>query len=78
MSCVNTGVSGSNIVRLCQDWVNAGVGAGDSGSPVFGDASGNNAVQLKGILWGGNSAGTTFVYSPFYLVKQELGNLTVR
>src|SRR6266513_2948098 len=34
-TCVNTGVSGSNIVQLCQNFVSAGVGGGDSGSDVF-------------------------------------------
>jgi len=57
-TCVNTGVSGSNIVQLCQTFVSAGVGGGDSGSPVF---SGTSNVTLLGILWGGNSSGTQFV-----------------
>lgn len=74
-SCVNTGVSGTRIVRLCQDFVSAGVGAGDSGSPVFAITSGDD-VTLKGILWGGNSSGTSFVYSPQHLVERELGALT--
>ncbi len=69
-SCVDTGVSGSNIVLLCQDFVDAAVGGGDSGSPVF-EGSGN--VTLRGILWGGNGAGTLFVYSPYDAVKSELG-----
>jgi hypothetical protein len=73
--CVNTGVSGTRIVRLCQDFVAAGVGAGDSGSPVF-RIDGGSSVQLKGILWGGTAAGTLFVYSPLHLVEQELGGLT--
>ena len=37
-TCVNTGVSGSNIVLLCQDFVENNlqiVAGGDSGSPVF-------------------------------------------
>src|SRR5439155_14042273 len=62
-SKVNTGVSGSNIVLLNQDWVSAGVGPGDSGSDVFKINSGND-VTLYGVLWGGDSAGSTFVYSP--------------
>jgi len=72
---VNTGVSGSNIVQLCQTFVNAGVGGGDSGSDVFGQ-TGGNTVRLLGILWGGNGAGTQFVYSPISNVEQELGPLT--
>lgn len=34
-TCVDTNVAGSNITLLCQDYVSAGIGAGDSGSPVF-------------------------------------------
>jgi len=73
-TCVNTGVSGSNIVQLCQDFVSAGVGAGDSGSDVFLDTAAG--VQLLGVLWGGNGAGTQFVYSPIANIEQELGPLT--
>ena len=74
-TCVNTGVSGSNIVQLCQTFVSAGVGGGDSGSPVF---SGTTNVTLMGILWGGNSSGTQFVYSPIANIEQELGALTTQ
>ncbi|MGE5803050.1 MAG: hypothetical protein ACM358_12420 [Gemmatimonadota bacterium] len=73
-TCVNTGVSGSNIVQLCQNFVSAGVGGGDSGSDVFLQSGGG--VRLLGVLWGGNSAGTQFVYSPIANVEQELGPLT--
>jgi hypothetical protein len=73
-SCVDTGVSGSRFVMLCQDFVSAGVGGGDSGSPVF-RIVGTNTVQLSGILWGGNSAGTSFVYSPMTNIERELGAL---
>jgi len=74
-TCVNTGVSGTNIVQLCQTFVSAGVGGGDSGSDVFG-LTGGSSVRLLGILWGGNGAGTQFVYSPIGNVEQELGPLT--
>ena len=74
-TCVNTGVSGTNIVLLCQNFVDAGVGAGDSGSPVFRIDSGDN-VKLQGTLWGGNTSGTMFVYSPIGNIEQELGALT--
>jgi hypothetical protein len=70
-TCVNTAVSGSNIMELCQTFVNATVGAGDSGSPVY-QGSGN--VALAGILWGGNNSGTQFVFSPLRSIKDELGN----
>src|SRR5438876_4188791 len=73
-TCVNTGVSGSNIVQLCQNFVAAGVGPGDSGSDVFLDT--RAGVRLLGVLWGGNGAGTQFVYSPIANVQQELGPLT--
>jgi hypothetical protein len=74
-TCVNTGVQGSRIVQLCQTFVTAGVGGGDSGSDVFQITSGSN-VKLAGILWGGSSSGTQFVYSPLFNVMQELGTLT--
>jgi len=74
-TCVNTGVSGSNIVLLCQNFVDAGVGAGDSGSPVFRIVSGDS-IMLQGTLWGGNSSGTLFVYSPIANIESELGALT--
>jgi hypothetical protein len=74
-TCVNTGVSGTNIVQLCQTFVEAGVGGGDSGSDVFQVTSGSS-VKLTGVLWGGNGAGTLFVYSPLGNVIRELGPLT--
>ena len=79
-SCVNTNVSGSNITQLCQTFVEDPggavlVGGGDSGSNVFRVTSGDN-VQLVGILWGGNSSGTLFVFSPLKQIRDELGTLT--
>jgi len=76
-TCVNTGVSGTNIVQLCQTFVTSSatiVLGGDSGSGVFQITSGNN-VKLVGSLWGGNGSGTQFVYSPLGNVFRELGNL---
>ena len=77
-TCTNTGVSGSNIVLLCQTWVenrNAViVQGGDSGAPVFRIDGGTN-VTLLGNLWGGNSSGTQFVYSPLSGIEGELGAL---
>jgi hypothetical protein len=70
-TCVNTSVSGSNIMQLCQTFVNAAVGGGDSGSPVY---TGTGNVTLVGILWGGNGAGTQFVFSPLKSIKDELGS----
>ncbi len=74
-TCVHTNVAGSNITQLCQTFVAAGVGSGDSGSPVFG-WSGGSSVTLFGILWGGSSAGDLFVFSPIQNIEQELGALT--
>jgi hypothetical protein len=72
-TCVNVNVSGSNLTQLCQTLVSAGVGGGDSGSPVF-RGTGNN-VTLLGILWGG-SGSNLFVFSPLANVESELGALT--
>jgi len=72
-TCVNVGVTGSDIVQLCQNIVKARVRGGDSGAPVF---KGSSNVTLVGLLWGGNDAGTSFVYSPIANVERELGALT--
>ena len=74
-TCVHTNVSGSRITQLCQTFVSAGVGGGDSGSPVFRITSGDQ-VTLVGILWGGSSSGTSFVFSPLQQIQRELGNVT--
>jgi hypothetical protein len=76
-TCTHTGVSASNIVLLCQDFVESSVqivAGGDSGSPVF-RIGGGNRVTLLGNLWGGNSSGTLFVYSPMAGIESELGSL---
>jgi len=72
-TCVNTNVSGTNITQICQNFVSATVGSGDSGSPVFQIISGND-VRLVGILWGG-SGSQNFVFSPLNQIEQELGGL---
>jgi hypothetical protein len=77
-TCVNTGVSGTSIVLLCQDFVENSVrivAGGDSGSPVFKIDGGERGVTLLGGLWGGNSSGTLFVYSPIANIQAELGAL---
>jgi hypothetical protein len=77
-TCVNTGVSASNIVMLCQDFVENNlqiVAGGDSGSPVF-RINNSGRATLLGNLWGGNSSGTLFVYSPIANIERELGPLT--
>ena len=73
-TCVNTNVSGTNITQLCQSFVSATVGSGDSGSPVFAVTSGTD-VRLVGILWGG-SGSSSFVFSPLSQVEQEIGALS--
>jgi len=76
--CANVAVSGTNIINLCQDIVENNVkivGGGDSGSAVFAIDSGDT-VKLVGLLWGGNTSGTMFVYSQIEWVQKELG-LTV-
>jgi hypothetical protein len=72
-TCVDTNVSGSNITRLCQSIVNAGVGGGDSGSPVFHRRIPTSQAALGGILWGGNLAGTLFVFSPVENIEKDFG-----
>jgi hypothetical protein len=74
-TCVRVNVSGTNIQLLCQTIVENNsatiVQGGDSGSPVF-QGSGSN-VTLVGILWGGNSSGSLFVFSPLKQIQDELG-----
>lgn len=72
-TCVDTGVAGTNVTQLCQSFVNAGVGPGDSGSPVFRRRLDSSLAQLAGILWGGNGAGTQFVFSPMDNIEFEVG-----
>lgn len=77
-SCVTVNVSGSNIQLLCQTFVenpNATiVQGGDSGSPVF-RQTGASSAELVGILWGGNSSGSLFVFSPLKQIQDELGSI---
>ena len=76
-TCVHTGVSGTNIILLCQNFVEADtpiVAGGDSGAPVFRILSGDS-VDLLGNLWGGSTSGTMFVYSPIANIESELGLL---
>jgi hypothetical protein len=70
-TCVNTSVSGTRFLQLCQTFVAAAVGSGDSGSPVY---SGSGNVTLVGILWGGGT--NTFAFSPLRSIKDELGSFT--
>lgn len=76
-TCVDTGVSGTDIVQICQDWVLAGVQGGDSGAGVF-EQAGENEVFLVGILWGGGTldGAPVFIFSAMEQIEQELGPLS--
>jgi len=77
-TCATVNVSGSNIQLLCQTIVQRNgtriVQGGDSGSPVFQKGTSDD-VMLVGILWGGNSAGDLFVFSPLKNIQDELGTM---
>jgi hypothetical protein len=77
-TCVDVGQTGSNIIKLCQDIVLAGVRGGDSGAPIF-EQLGGNQVALVGLLWGGGTnefGATVFVFSSMENIEFELGPLT--
>jgi hypothetical protein len=74
-TCVTVNLSGTNITQICQTLVSAGVGAGDSGSPVFRRQGSTSNVTLVGILWGG-SGSSLYVFSPISNIETELGALT--
>ncbi len=76
-TCVDTGVSGTDIVQICQDWVLAGSQGGDSGAGVF-ERIGENEIALVGILWGGGTldGAPVFVFSAMEQIEQELGQLS--
>ena len=63
-------VAGTNITLFDQNRVAAGVGPGDSGSPVYVLNSREGAI-LVGLLWGGTGS-ATFFYSPMADVITEL------
>jgi hypothetical protein len=73
-TCANVNLDGTSITLLCQNWVDAGVLGGDSGSPVFSRLD-DTTVQLEGVLWGRNLDGDMFVYSPVPMIEQDLGTL---
>jgi hypothetical protein len=78
-TCVGANVAGTNITLFCQSRTIVGLvpgvsRPGDSGSPVFYWTGGSN-VALTGILWGGNSSNTSFVFSPMSGIEAELGAL---
>lgn len=71
-TCVDTNVSGTNQTILCQSFVAAGVGSGDSGAPVFRFRESTSLAQLSGILWGG-SGSSQYVFSPMENIEFEFG-----
>jgi hypothetical protein len=75
-TCVHLNVGGTDITQLCQSLVTAGVGGGDSGSPVFAWSGTGGNVTLLGILWGAGSG--FFAFSPMSGIERsvELGALT--
>ncbi len=76
-TCVDTGVTGTDIVQICQDWVLSGSQGGDSGAPVF-EQAGPDEVLLVGILWGGGTldGAPVFIFSAMEQIEQELGQLS--
>nr|MBA3346130.1 hypothetical protein [Gemmatimonadales bacterium] len=79
VTCADVGVSGTDIVQICQDFVLAGSRGGDSGSGVFERLSSNSSdVLLTGILWGGGDfdGAPVFVFSSMENIEHELGQLT--
>jgi hypothetical protein len=76
-TCVHTGVQGSQVMQLCQTFVQGSgtiVLSGDSGSGVWIDSG--NGVTLVGLLWGGSSDNRTFIFSPLSQVMDELGTFS--
>ncbi len=79
-TCVDANVGGTTYSVFCQNLVQAGVGGGDSGSPVFSYSTGT-AITLLGVLWGGGTddqGHLIFAYSPLSAIQGELGTLRVK
>ncbi|WNG43853.1 hypothetical protein F0U60_06885 [Archangium minus] len=73
-ACVTMYDNGAGRYYLCQYGVAAGTDAGDSGSPVFTWDGTQNPIA--GILWGGNVGDANyFVFSPFFGINEELGDM---
>lgn len=78
VTSTNSNISLSDGTRLQNVTVRAGVGRGDSGSPVFFRGS-SGLYFLAGLLWGGNGiqpdgvSFDTFYYSKWSNVDYELG-----
>jgi hypothetical protein len=83
ITCANVNVSGTDVSLICQDIVDAGVGGGDSGSPVFQQFGTGSLIRLYGMLWGITTIGTprgatpAFVFSALEQIRLELGPFRV-
>lgn len=75
-TCMDVNLEDSDITLTCQTAVAAGVGVGDSGSPVF-TREGNNGALLQGIVWGAGEIDDrdTLIFSPLAAIDRELGPL---
>ncbi|MGQ0815458.1 MAG: hypothetical protein ACT4O1_13535 [Gemmatimonadota bacterium] len=77
-TCVDEVVSG--VEFICQYWVDAGVGRGDSGSAVFVFTSPESAI-ITGQLFAGivdnTELGQTYLFSSWNNIQSEMGNLRV-
>jgi hypothetical protein len=76
-TCLNVGIAGlPNTVMLCQDFVQAALAGGDSGSPVFKQAGDSKNATLYGILWGGGLIGDAviYVFSAMENIHLDLGD----
>lgn len=74
-TCVTTNVAARPQTLFCQSFVTAASAGGDSGSAVV-VGSHRHRRSLRGLLWGGNGAGT-FVFSPIGAVENEIGAVDI-
>lgn len=74
-TCVLTNVAARPQTLFCQTFVSAASAGGDSGSAVV-VGSHQHRRSLRGLLWGGNGAGT-FVFSPIGAVETDLGAVDI-
>jgi hypothetical protein len=78
-TCVDVNQGDNDTSLFCQTVVRGGGAPGDSGSPAFYRAAGNQ-VKLAGILWGGGTdaqGATIYVFSPLANIEAELGPLKI-
>jgi hypothetical protein len=68
-TCFNYYIAAVNITLLCQDAINIGNEAGDSGAPVF-RYNIDHSVTIAGLVWGHGASITA--YSPWVYVKAKL------